>query len=451
MNTVETIKEIQSFLEGKNDKKYIVNVETDGNENVATCFIHEPNKEKRVEKIPFTSFIYMKDLKKIGHKLFNGNVEKYKIMLQKHYIKIEKLKTGKQPRMENGYTYMISSTKSYFDILTFLKEAGLNPYQRVYDNNNKPIRDHRGYFISKNRDLFYMPKLNEQFFISTGIRLFKGLEEYNDVHKVTFDIETTGLRFEHSRVFAIGVKDNRGYEKVLRVDKENDDKSEIKLIYEFFTIIDILKPAIISGYNSENFDYPFILGRMDLLGVDINKIPTTLHKDKTLVKKDSTVKFGNKTEYYKATLAYGYSILDIIHAVKKTAAVNSDLKNNKLKYICKYENVAKSNRMYINDGKDIGRYWHENPIFIINKNNNNYIEIPNEFKDASYSLYRLQEDKDSMSEESYKHHRNKHLKDNPEFLVWLRPNIVELNPDQFSSMTIDFKFESGKDFRLRSL
>ena len=85
---------------------------------------------------------------------------------------------------------------------------------------------------------------------------------------------------------------------------------------------------------------------MDLLGVDINKIPTTLHKDKTLVKKDSTVKFGNKTEYYKATLAYGYSILDIIHAVKKTAAVNSDLKNNKLKYICKYENVAKSHLVW---------------------------------------------------------------------------------------------------------
>lgn len=444
MSAQNTITEIQSFLEGKNnDVKYLVNVETDAKDDFATCIIHEPNKDKVVEKIKFESFIYIKDLKKTGHLLFNGNRDKLLVMLQKHGITFKKMKTGNHPRLENGYPYKVTTTKSYSHILEFFKEAKLDPFQKIYDDRNKLIYNDRGFPASKYRHLFYLPKLNEQFFISTGIRLFKGFEEYNDIHKVTYDIETTGLRFEHSRIFAIGIKDNKGFEHVLEVSKDNDDAAEVRIIQDFFKVVDILKPAVISGFNSEFFDYAFILGRAEILGIDISKMVTTLRKDKKLWRRNATVKFGNTTEHYKATVAYGYSILDIIHAVKKTAAVNSDIKKNGLKYICKFEKIAKPNRMYI-EGADIGRFWHQNPMFIINIKANNYLEIPQKHTHVASELLLLQNNKTNLTNDQYILGRNTLLKTEPEFVGWLKNNTSKLF-DDLSSMKGNFKFENGKN------
>jgi DNA polymerase elongation subunit (family B) len=451
MSQQNTIKEIQSFLEGKNnDVKYLVNVEISAEDRFAKCFIHEPNKPKEVRKIEFEPFIYIKDLKKTGHVLFNGNKDKYNVMLVKHGITIKKMKTGNHPRLEDGYPYKVTTSRNYQNILDFFKEANLDPFQKVYDDNNKLVYTDRGFPASKYRDLFYLPKLNEQFFISTGIRLFKGFEEYDHIHKLTFDIETTGLRYEHSRIFAIGVKDNRGYENVLEVEKDDDDEAEINLIQEFFNLCVILEPAVISGYNSENFDYDFILGRAEKLGMDIKKLTTTLSDNKNLWRKKSTVKFGNSTENYMATVSYGFTILDIIHAVKKTAAVNSEIKNNRLKYICQFEGIAKQNRMYI-DGADIGRFWHQNPMFILNKFNNNYIEIPKKHKNIAEELYLLQNNKDTLTENEYNNTKKALLDSDKSFASWLSSNITTLFHPDLGSARENFKFENGKNILRRYL
>src|SRR5690606_12595465 len=124
-----SIVEIQKFLQGKNDElKYLVNVETDPNDNCATCIIHEPGKDKELIKVPFTPFLYIKNLEKHGYSLFNGNIDKEKIMKNRYGITIEKMKTGGHARLENGFPYKVTSTKCYQAILDFFKEAGLDPF-----------------------------------------------------------------------------------------------------------------------------------------------------------------------------------------------------------------------------------------------------------------------------------------------------------------------------------
>ena len=86
-------------------------------------------------------------------------------------------------------------------------------------------------------------------------RLFKGFEEYDEVHRMVFDIETTGLSPDESEIFLIGIKDNRGFEKVIAAQNPEEEK---QLIIEFFNIIDDIKPSLIGGYNSAFFDFPFI-------------------------------------------------------------------------------------------------------------------------------------------------------------------------------------------------
>ena len=423
MDNVNVLGEIKSFLEGyNNDLKYLVNVETDPRNCIAECVIHEPNKDPRIQKIRYEPFMYMKDLSKLNINLYNGQNEEYVDRLKiKKGITITKLKTGNQKRLVNGYCYKITSSKSYNEIVNFLKEGGINPYEKAVDSDGNFLRDEKGKFVYPNRDIFYSPRTTEQFFISNQTRLYKGFEEYKNVHKLTFDIETTGLRFQISRMFAIGVRDNRGFETILEVDKLDDDEAEARLIQDFFNLIDIKKPAVISGYNSEMFDFEFILGRAKMLKVDIEKLPQGLKTDSKLNRRGGTsVKYGNTADSYTATEMWGYSIIDIMHAVKKTMAVNSDIKESKLKYVAKFEKIAKPNRTYIKgEDNSIGKFYAENKIFLVNETNE-YIQVPNDYQDTAKKLYVLQGNKDRIGEEEYKTLRKKYLDEDITFVDWLK-------------------------------
>ena len=442
---VGVIKEIQSFLEGRNDEiKYLVNIETDPKTNTATCVIHEPKHNPRIELHKYTPFIYIKDLKELGYRLYNGDEQLLKAKMIGNGISFKRMKTGNQPRLKNGYSIKVTSSKSYNHIIKFFKEGGVDPYGKKRDENGKIVKDNRGRPIYLSRHLFYTPRLDDQFFISTGARLFKGMEEYKDLHKLTFDIETTGLRYEISRIFSIGVRDNRVFETILEVEKENDDDSERRVIQDFFNTIDYVKPAVIMGFNSEMFDFEFILGRAKELGMDLSNLKTTLSDSDNLDRKPATVKFGNQTEDYMRTIMWGYTNIDILHAVKRTAAVNSDLKSNKLKYVCKFEGIAKENRMYI-DGQDggIGKMWHDNKTFIINPQNNRYIEIPDKYQEISNTMHILQEKKDRLSEEQYKKYKKIILDEDKSFVEWLRKETPILF-HEMSSVKGNFKFITGK-------
>jgi len=427
---IEIIKEIKSFLEGYNsDLKYMVNVETDPNTNYAECIIHEPNSQPRIEKIKYEPFLYMKDLSKHNIKLYDGYseelIESKKI---KYGINIIKLKTGNQKRLVDGYCYKITSYRSYNDIINYLKDGGVNPYEKLTDDDGAYIKDKNGEYIYKYRNLFYAPKTTEQFFISTKSRLYKGFEQYNNVHRLTFDIETTGLRYQIHRILLIGVKDNRGFEIILEPEKIDDDESEIRLIQDFFNLINYIKPAIICGYNSEMFDFDFILGRAKILNMDLSALPTTLKREISLKRKPNTsVKIGSTTENYTSTYMWGFSVTDILHAVKKTAAINTEIKETGLKYISKFENVAKSNRTYIK-GEDniIGKYYIENKFFLIN-DNNEYVQIPDEYFEIAKKIYKLQLYKNKISQEEYKNYYIKYISENQEFVIWLKNKKSEKN------------------------
>jgi DNA polymerase elongation subunit (family B) len=394
IDKTEIIHEISSFLEGRNnDVKYIVNVETDSRTNYAACVIHAPDGH-RIEHIQYTPFIYIKDLKEIGYQLFNGNRLIQVDKMNLYGIDIKKMKTKNHERLKKGYCWKVTSTKSSKAIYDFFKDGGLDLREKLKDENGRLLRDDRNRPIYKFSDLYYSVSLKEQFFISTGIRLFKGMKKYNDVHKLTFDIETTGLRYQHTRVFAIGVRDNRGFEKILRVKKENDDESEKRLIQDFFNTIDYVKPAIITGYHSEDFDFEYLLGRAKILNLDVNLLPTSLNEEESkrnlYRREESTLKVGQSTEYYTSTNMWGYTIIDTQHATKRAKAIDSDIKNTKLKYIAKISKVAKLNRMYV-DGEDgkIGQYYRENKYFIINPENNQYLQIPDHSQKTAEELYKL--------------------------------------------------------------
>jgi len=438
MDKTNILSEIKGFLEGyNNDLKYLVNIETDPNTNEADCILNEPGKNLEIRKIKYTPFIYMKDLSLKGYNLYSGNPNELERKKNEYGITITSLKIGKHKRLREGFVFKLSSSISYNAIINFLRDGGVYPYEKLKNNRNREMKDEKGYPIYLYRDLFNSIRLTEQFFISTGIRLFKGFEEYKDVHKVTFDIETTGLRYETTRLFAIGIRDNRGFETILEVEKSDDDESECKLIVNFFDTLIKLKPAIISGFNSEDFDFNFILGRAGLLKMNLSLLLTSLKTGTQIYRRPNvSLKYGGNTDKFTATEMWGMSIIDILHAVKRTSAVNSEIKENKLKYIAKFEKIARPNRTYI-PGEDnaIGKFYKENKIFIVDEKNN-YFQFPDEFQDVTKCLYDLQLKKSVITEREYRILKSECLNNNPNFSSWFKEN---------NHLKGELKFINGKN------
>lgn len=361
-NQVDTTK-IKQFLEGQADTKYIVGIEAGYTKPEVILMFDHPEKGKYMEKHKYTPFLFCKDFKASGKQLYKTTDERNEA-IKRRGIKIKKLRTDGDVRLENGQKYLVETAKGIGDLINFFKQAGHDVYGRGEGN------------------MFVVQQPAEQFLISTGKRLFKGFEKYSDVHKFYFDIETTGLDPKDSNIFLLGMRDNRGFEKVLEIDLNNPLESERQMIVEFFLIINELKPSIIAGYNSEAFDFHFIIERAKTLGLDLGSkdeeykwhsdIPTSLNPELPLRRKESFIKFGGEQEKYIQTIMWGYNVVDISHAVRRAMAINSDIKSWGLKYVCKYAKVAKKNRMYV-DGAKIYNIWQENKLYFINPEDSQYV------------------------------------------------------------------------------
>jgi DNA polymerase elongation subunit (family B) len=354
---------IESFLNGSNPKKYVVSIEASYNQPFVHLVINDPTEGKKIEKHKFQPFLWFKhDVTEI---MYEGKRSKIIAAREKHNIKIKALRThhdnGDIPeRLENGYKYIAQCKGSYNNLIQFFKEGGIDVFDKKYSK------------------LFFMFSPVEQFMIQSGIRLFKGMDDYNDLHRFQFDLETEGLSGNRDAIFQIGMKDNRGFEYVLETtgdtpqEKRNSERKNLKT---FFKVIDHLKPDIISGYNSESFDWKFIIDRCNRLNISTSSIAITLDGETPLKRKPAMLKLGNEQETFEQTYMWGYNIIDIAHSVRRAQAINSDIKSWGLKYITKYSDVAKPNRVYV-AGDKIHKTWTDKENkYALNDTNGDFYKI----------------------------------------------------------------------------
>ena len=346
-----TAEEIKSFLEGNDPEEHIVSVEFDYIKDHIYKIKEVPGKGKSIVRDSLIAFAWVGDLR--GFNFYQGSKALQKEAMSKYGIIIEKLRTDGNEQLENGLTFLVKSLKGYRSLTQFFREGGIDPWGE------------------KVRDKFLMLTPVEQYLVSKEKRLFKGFDEYNDITRLVFDLETTSLEPKDGRIFMIGLKTNKGYKKV--IECTNDDE-ERKGIVEFFRIIDEIKPSIISGYNSANFDWYWIYERCKILNLDIKKIAKSLHGEKTISQKDSMLKLGNEVESFTQTQMWGYNIIDIIHSVRRAQAINSSIKEAGLKYITKFIDAEASDRVYIDHDK-IGSMYSRKEEYWLNIENGKYKKV----------------------------------------------------------------------------
>ena len=80
----------------------------------------------------------------------------------------------------------------------------------------------------------------EQFMIETGKRFFKGYDNYDDLKRMSFDLETEGLNPRKHHISQIGIRTNKGYEKIIPITGstiEEKERNELNAIKECVQII----------------------------------------------------------------------------------------------------------------------------------------------------------------------------------------------------------------------
>jgi DNA polymerase I len=341
-------EEIESFLHGNDPEEHIVSIEFDYLSGSIYKIKEIPGKGKEISKDTFIPFAWVGDLK--GLNFYQSSKGLQKEAMSKHKIIIEKLETNGNERLERGLKFMVKSLSGYRALINFFKEGGVDPWG------------------DKSKDLIMILPPVEQYLIQKEKRLFKGYEEYNDITRFVFDLETTALEPKDGRIFMIGMKTNKGFKKVIECATEEQERQGL---IEFFDTINQIKPSIIGGYNSFNFDWHWIFERCKALHLDIKKICKTLNPNVNIKQSENLLKLANEVEKYNQVGMWGYNNIDIIHSVRRAQAINSSIKSAGLKYITQYINAEAKDRVYIGHDQ-IGSMYAKKEEYWLNITNGKY-------------------------------------------------------------------------------
>jgi len=207
-------EEIESFLHGNDPEEHIVAIEFDYAHNSIYKIKEIPGKGKEIRKDTFVPFAWVGDLR--GLKFYKDSKSLQKESMTKYGIVIEKLETRDNDRLSQGLTFMVKSLKGYRELIQFFRDGGIDPWG------------------DKFRDKIMLLSPVEQYLVQKEKRLFKGFDDYSQVTRLVFDLETTALEPKDGRIFMIGIKTNKGYHKVIEAIDESQERGAI---IEFFNVI----------------------------------------------------------------------------------------------------------------------------------------------------------------------------------------------------------------------
>lgn len=201
------------------------------------------------------------------------------------------------------------------------------------------------------RDLVYWRPVVEQYLAWSGRTYFKGLR-YDDLHRLQFDLETTGLDPQADRIFMIALRDSTGWETCL----DTSQLSERELLETFVQLVRERDPDVLENHNIFDFDITFLIARANQLGVRL-----ALGRDGSeFGRYPDQLKVGERSEpFVRYTLA-GREIIDTLHAVKRYGAINRDLRSRGLKDAARYFGFAREDREYV-PGPEIWATFQRDP------------------------------------------------------------------------------------------
>ena len=196
----------------------------------------------------------------------------------------------------------------------------------------------------------------EQYLVATGRTHFRDLA-FDQIQRLQFDLETTGLDAAHDRIFMISVRYPDGKTEVLEASGATD-AAEAKLIRQLLARIAAADPDVIENHNLHGFDLPFINRRARYLGVAI-----TLARIGPPGFRQRAAQRGMATDDSRRRVrlvAPGRELIDTMDAVLRYDFSTRALPGHGLKAVARYLGLAAPDREYIR-GAEIYETYRRDP------------------------------------------------------------------------------------------
>jgi DNA polymerase elongation subunit (family B) len=242
---------------------------------------------------------------------------------------------------EGAYRYLLSARNG-----RFLERELLNGASRRLSRQIKSLGE-----LS---DTYYQVGPVEQYLMQTGRVYFQGLD-FDDLHRLQFDLETTSLDPHRGRIFLIAIRDNRGFATTLEAPSPDN---EAEIIAKLCQIIRDRDPDVVENHNLFIFDLQFLEYRAQTLGV-----PLRLGRDggpERLEKREETLAIGPEARRRVRYSVAGREFIDTLDAVRRYDFVVRDLPSHGLKDVARYFGIATPDRVYL-EGATIFETYQRDP------------------------------------------------------------------------------------------
>ncbi len=184
----------------------------------------------------------------------------------------------------------------------------------------------------------------EQYLVASGRAYFRDLT-FDQLHRLQFDLETTGLDPRRHRIFMVAVRDPAGEVEILEAASA-DNAGEAELIRRLVAKVQAADPDVIENHNLHGFDLPFLERRAKQL-----RVPLALGRIGSPGLRQRAARRGTVSDYDADRrvrfVIPGRELIDTLDAVRRFDFAARELPGHGLKAVARHFGLAGPERELI--------------------------------------------------------------------------------------------------------
>ena len=184
----------------------------------------------------------------------------------------------------------------------------------------------------------------EQYLVATGRTYFRDLA-FDQLRRLQFDLETTGLDAGRDRIFMVAVRDPEGRIEIIEAEVPGDE-GEAGLVRRLVQKIQLCDPDVIENHNLHGFDLPFLEGRARRLRVPLGLARTGPPGLRERAARRGAVS-GEGDRRRVRFIAPGRELIDTMDAVLAHDFATRDLPGHGLKAVARHFGLSGDERELI--------------------------------------------------------------------------------------------------------
>jgi DNA polymerase elongation subunit (family B) len=200
----------------------------------------------------------------------------------------------------------------------------------------------------------------EQYLVASGRTYFRDLL-FDQLQRLQFDLETTGLDPGHDRIFMVSVRYHTGATEVLEA-RDDSDAAEAELIRELAAKIVTADPDVIENHNLQGFDLPFLdrRARRHRVPLPLGRIGPPGFRQRAARRGIASGTTGANDGRRVRLVAPGRELIDTMDAVMRYDFSTRSLPGHGLKAVARHLGIAAPDREYIR-GSEIYATYRRDP------------------------------------------------------------------------------------------